>query len=177
MRPYHRKLRREPMRLLVRHAAVGDGWQPAGADACRPLSPLGCAQARRLADLLGGLPILRILACPALHCQQTVAPLAQELDVRIELCLLLTPDAAPSGVLRLLRDPATENTVLCLHRKTILAVLAHATGGGRRVAGVDSMGMAAAWACYGDPDRPALLRYLGSGENVELSPPGRNRVG
>lgn len=165
MRPYHRKLRREPMRILVRHADAGNRRGPALDDESRPLTALGRAQSRWLPARLGGLPILRALAGPALRCRQTVAPLARELGIDVEPCAGLALGADLAEVLRLLRDPGTENAVLCTHRETIQAVLGVA-GAGRRVEGAASMAKAAAWACYGDVSRPALLRYLGSTEDV-----------
>ena len=165
MRPYHRKLRPEPMRILVRHADAGGHRRPT-ADDRRPLTPFGRAQARRLTALLGGLPILRVLSSPSVRCRQTVVPLAREVGVDVEPRVELALDAEPVNLLRLLRDPGTENAVLCAHRETITAVLALGVGPGRRVDGVADMAPAAAWACYGDPDRPALLRYLGSASDV-----------
>jgi phosphohistidine phosphatase SixA len=156
------------MRILVRHADVGG--HPPTDDHGWPLTPLGRAQARRLPLRLGGLPILRILASPSLRCQQTVTPLAREIGVDVESCAGLAPGAHPGDVWRLLRDPATENAVLCADRETIMAMLSCGVDGGRRVEGVAPMPTAAAWACYGDPGRPALLRFLGAAGDLEHEP-------
>jgi hypothetical protein len=156
------------MRILVRHADVG-GRSPMD-DHELPLTPLGRAQARRLPVRLGGLPILRILASPSPRCRQTVAPLAREVGVDVESCARLAPDARPGDLLTLLRDPATENAVLCADRETIMIMLAGGADGGRHVEGVAAMPMAAAWACYGDPGRPALLRFLGGAGDLDPAP-------
>lgn len=159
LRPYHRKLYPEPMRLLVRHADTGPrGPEP---DEWRGLTALGHAQAREIASRLGGLPILRILASPTLRCWQTAQPLARDLGLTIELTPHLAADADPARTLDLLRAVETENAVLCTHRETLTAVFGLlAASGYRRFQGLAPMPAAAAWALYGCPDRPVRLHHL-----------------
>jgi len=149
------------MRLLVRHADAGPGRQAPASDQWRGLTALGHAQAQEVAFRLGGMPILRILAGPALRCRQTVQPLALDLGLDVEQTPHLGADADPARTLDLLRQPETENAVLCTHRETLLGVFGLlAAVGHRLVEGAEPMPTAAAWALYGGPEWPARLRHL-----------------
>ncbi len=178
MRPYHRKLSTEPMRVLVRDADAGDRREWTGPDELRALSPLGRAQAEELADNLGGLPILRVLTSPALRCRQTVLPLARELSLAVEPCQLLRIDADPLQLARFLTEDASQNAVLCTHRATLLALFARfATIGSRLIEGVAGMPMAGVWTVYTRPQRPPRVRYLRSAVPTTHPDPRRAPVG
>src|SRR5512142_1173705 len=161
MRPFQGRLRREPMRVLVRHADAGVRREWAGPDDWRGLSRLGRTQAQELVDRLGGLPVVRVLSSPALRCRQTVVPLARELSLEVEPCRWLAEDADPADVIRLIEEEATENAVLCTHRQTLLGVFGElAAVGSRLIDGVARMEMGAAWAWYGVATAPPRLRLL-----------------
>ena len=161
MRPFHRKLRREPMRVLLRHADAGVRGRSAGPDEWRGLTSVGHMQAQALVGRLGGLPIARLLSSPAQRCRQTVMPLARELAVEVEPCRLLSDGADPVELLRFLEAPETENALLCTHRETLLGVFALlAAVGPRLIEGVAPMRMAAAWTLHGPVGAPARLRHL-----------------
>jgi 2,3-bisphosphoglycerate-dependent phosphoglycerate mutase len=64
---------------LVRHAHAE--WTP---DENRPLSARGQADAERVADVLGGVPITAIYSSPARRARETVAPLAARLGLPIQ---------------------------------------------------------------------------------------------
>jgi phosphohistidine phosphatase SixA len=162
MRPYHRKLSVEPIRVLVRHADAGQRTAWNGHDGLRELTRLGHAQADDVAARIGGMPILRVLASPALRCQQTVMPLANELCVRVERCSLLARDADPDDLLRFLQLPETENAVLCTHRETLLRLFELLVDDDplRVVAGTEPMLMASAWLLQGGAGGPYRLRYV-----------------
>jgi 2,3-bisphosphoglycerate-dependent phosphoglycerate mutase len=68
---------------LVRHAHAE--WTP---DENRPLSGRGRADAERVADVLGGVPITAIYASPVRRARETIAPLA----VRLGLPIHIVPD-------------------------------------------------------------------------------------
>jgi broad specificity phosphatase PhoE len=72
------------MPYLVRHAHAGDkqAWQ--GPDSLRPLSVSGRQEAHGLLTQLRDYPIRRILSGPAVRCLQTVLPLAERRDLRVE---------------------------------------------------------------------------------------------
>lgn len=161
MRPLHRKLRKEPTRILLRHADLGPDCDQCVADEWRGLSALGHAQAREVALRLGGMPIVRILAAPTPWCRQTVIPLAYELSLKIEPCHLLARGTNSAVLLRFLEEAETENAVLCTDRETLLGVFAQlAVTGSRLVDGVVDMEMAAAWQLCAVDGGPARLRLL-----------------
>ena len=70
--------------LVIRHASAGDREEWEGDDRLRPLDAKGFAQAARLAQLLDGYEISRVLSSPALRCVQTVEPLAHERGLEVQ---------------------------------------------------------------------------------------------
>ncbi|MFY1655279.1 NUDIX domain-containing protein [Solwaraspora sp. WMMB762] len=70
---------------LVRHAHAGsrDTWP--GPDSARPLDTAGLRQAQALAALLVLTGPCRVLSASPRRCVQTVAPLAQALDLPVEV--------------------------------------------------------------------------------------------
>ena len=109
--------------LLVRHARAGSRKYWKGPDIERPLSKKGWRQAEGLVDMLAGYPVKQILASPYVRCVQTVAPLADKLDLRIEQYLELTEGSAAEEVLALLRRAAGTTEVWCTHGDIVLIVL------------------------------------------------------
>jgi phosphohistidine phosphatase SixA len=86
------------MPYLVRHAHAGDkrAWQ--SPDSLRPLSAAGRQEAHGLLTRLRDHPISRILSSPAVRCQQTVRPLAERRDLRVETADALGLDADSTGL-------------------------------------------------------------------------------
>ncbi len=163
MRPYHRKLSPEPMRILVRHADAGDSRQWTHPEHAGELSGLGRVQAENLVDHLAGLPILRILTSPALCCRQTVLPLARDLSLPVETWGLLRANSDPALLETFLADEASSNAVLWTHRETLLSLFARfAATGSRLIDGLAGMTAPAVWIVYGRPERPPRVRYLHS---------------
>lgn len=71
--------------MLVRHADVDGRSTWAGPQNGRPLSVDGWAQARRLAPLVAVVQPVRLLAASARRCVQTLSPVADLLDLPIEV--------------------------------------------------------------------------------------------
>jgi 8-oxo-(d)GTP phosphatase len=69
--------------LLVRHAKAGTRDQWNGDDRLRPLSEAGRKQASELTELLRLFGPDRIVSAPPVRCRDSVAPLAQELDLPV----------------------------------------------------------------------------------------------
>ena len=71
--------------VLVRHADAGrrGGWS--GPDNGRPLTGLGVAQARELARLAAVIEPELLLSASARRCVQTLAPLAERLDLPVQV--------------------------------------------------------------------------------------------
>jgi len=99
------------------------GGRRRGGDRLRPLSELGREQAVALADHLAEQTPARLLASPALRCQQTLEPLARALDLPVEVDDRLADDEDVSRLLALLPDLVDTQTVLCTHARPIAALL------------------------------------------------------
>ncbi|MGI5213606.1 NUDIX hydrolase [Plantactinospora sp. CA-290183] len=70
---------------LVRHAHAGKRGTWSGPDTARPLEAAGWAEARALAGLLAPIRPVRLLSAAPRRCVQTLQPLAELLDERIEV--------------------------------------------------------------------------------------------
>jgi 8-oxo-dGTP diphosphatase len=70
---------------LVRHAHAGSRRAWDSDDRARPLSKRGERQAQGIAKLLDSAPITRVFSSPALRCVQTVAPLAENRGLEVEI--------------------------------------------------------------------------------------------
>ncbi|WP_106816812.1 NUDIX hydrolase [Microbacterium timonense] len=122
--------------VVLRHAKAvpRDEWE--GKDAARPLTPRGRKQARSIVGPLLAFGVRKIVSSPAVRCQKTVAPLARELDRKIDASKLISQDAWEEGR----SDPRTvvgqrvrarKPAVLCSHGPVLpelLSELALATG-------------------------------------------------
>jgi 8-oxo-dGTP diphosphatase len=108
---------------LVRHAHAGEKHRWPGPDSLRPLSPAGQAEAAGLLVRLEDYPVGRILSSPALRCQQTVQPLADDRLLGVELLPALGVAADPAAVLALLGDAQAQDAVVCTHGEVIGEVL------------------------------------------------------
>lgn len=103
--------------VLVRHARAGKRSEWRGDDAERPLDPAGEAQAARLVELLPHFAPDRICSADLTRCVQTVAPLADELGLKVRVDHVFADDAftrAPS---------ATEDAVLALAKPGRVSVV------------------------------------------------------
>jgi 8-oxo-dGTP diphosphatase len=118
------------MVYLIRHAHAGNKHQWPGRDADRPLSEPGHQEAHGLLARLRDYAVTRIMASPALRCQQTVEPLSQRRAVPIELVDALSVDAPPVRLLQLVTDPGLHQAVLCGHGEQIGLLLGQLADGG-----------------------------------------------
>jgi phosphohistidine phosphatase len=111
--------------ILWRHAEAEDAGH--GGDLARALTGRGRAQAERMAAWLAPrLPAkARILASPALRCQQTAAALGRT----ISTSAAIGPDAAPETLLGAAGWPGGSETVVVVgHQPTIGQAAALAMG-------------------------------------------------
>ncbi|MDG4829449.1 NUDIX hydrolase [Solwaraspora sp. WMMD1047] len=126
---------------LVRHAHAGKRATWSGPDTARPLDAVGWAQARSLAPVLAVLRPGRLLSASARRCVQTLDPVAELLDLPIEVDSRLDepepgqhPDenalVAAARLVELAAEQAT--AVLCSQGKVIPDALARLVGDGRR---------------------------------------------
>ena len=101
--------------LLLRHAHAGDRemWQE--DDRERPLDERGHEQARRLVDELAAYPVEAILTSPYVRCVQTVEPLAAARGLTLELRDELGEERQHTDGVRLVRELAGREVVVCGH--------------------------------------------------------------
>jgi broad specificity phosphatase PhoE len=112
---------------LGRHAKAGDRSKWSGPDHLRPVSKKGRVQATGLVGQLGDKGITRILSSPFVRCVQTVEPLADHLDLKVEEADVLAEEAEPEDVAALARDLVSEGeeAVLCSHGDVVPLLLDH----------------------------------------------------
>ena len=106
------------MIYLLRHAHAGNKNNWKGPDDRRPLSATGRREAAGLVDLLHGRPIATILSSPALRCEQTVRPLAEQRGLPVGLDGRLDVDAGVDDTATLIR-PDLDEVLLCSHGELI----------------------------------------------------------
>jgi phosphohistidine phosphatase len=108
--------------ILWRHADAGEPLADYAQDLQRRLSPKGEKQAARMADWLNRfLPdSTRILASPALRCQQTVQALGRKFQTREPL----GPGGSVSALLTLARWPERREPVLVVGHQPTLGMTA-----------------------------------------------------
>ena len=96
--PLERWTRLDPeasLLVLVRHASAGDPAQWRDDDAARPLDARGVTQSLELVPILACFQPARIVAAPPVRCRETVAPLARQLGLPVDLDPLIGEDDAP----------------------------------------------------------------------------------
>ena len=108
--------------LLVRHAAAGDRRQWDGDDRHRPLTDVGYRQAIALGSLLSPFEPARVISSPAARCVETVAPLAEALNLEVERAEALF-EGETRKALDLVRGYRDENVALCSHGDVIPYVI------------------------------------------------------
>lgn len=101
--------------LLLRHAAAGDRARWSGDDRYRPLDERGHRQAQALVDTYAAWPVTRIVSSPYARCVGTVEPLADTLDVDVEVEDALAEGTPLDVVAALVRRLGEVPTVVCTH--------------------------------------------------------------
>ncbi len=145
---------------LIRHAKAGRRSEWTGRDADRPLSAKGRRQADGLVGLLAGRPVGRVLSSPSVRCQQTVAPLARDRGLDVELTPALDEGAAVDDTMQLLVANATADSALCSHGDVIPGVIEHLAATGTEVKGPRSTAKGSVYAIEVDGERFATATYL-----------------
>jgi len=100
---------------LIRHGHAGSRQKWHGPDDERPLSAKGEAQAQGIAAWLEGADIARVLSSPSLRCRQTVEPLADRLDLRVEADEALCEGTSVDEGIALLGRLVNDHAALCSH--------------------------------------------------------------
>ena len=117
---------------LVRHAHAGRRSHWAGPDSERPLSDKGRRQADALTDRLADARIEQVLSSASARCQETVAGLAEQRGVEVEVHPALTEGASARDTIALLRGLAAGGVgaALSSHGDVIPAALDALAGDG-----------------------------------------------
>ena len=107
---------------LVRHAKAGERRLWDGDDLDRPLSPKGWKQAEMLSSRLASLDVSGLYSSPYVRCVQTLQPLADRLDLEVEVDSRLSEDEHFEPVLELLAE-VPDGAVMCSHGDVIPAAI------------------------------------------------------
>lgn len=110
--------------IVVRHGDAGSKENWNGPDRLRPLASSGRRQAEGLVLRLEDYPVEQILSSPAVRCQQTIQPLAEDRSLPVEPVAQLDVDAGPDQLRTILLDRRLHQTVLCTHGETISQLFA-----------------------------------------------------
>jgi 8-oxo-dGTP pyrophosphatase MutT (NUDIX family)/phosphohistidine phosphatase SixA len=115
--------------LLMRHAKAGKRSDYHGEDRLRPLDKIGRRQARASVPLLSVFKPVRALAADRLRCEQTLLPLAEQLNLTIvsapefsDEAYAMDPSRAVKSLMRLAEDDGA--TVICSQGNAIPGLLA-----------------------------------------------------
>lgn len=112
------------MRLfVVRHVKAGDRSRWDGPDHERPISKTGLRQATALADRLGGEHISKVISSPSQRCVQSLEPLADRLDLKVEQDDRLSEGSSIEQSLAVAGE-APDGAVLCSHGDVIPDLIA-----------------------------------------------------
>ena len=107
---------------MIRHGHAGSRHESRGPDKSRHLSTRGYKQAGNLVRALEGYAPQRILSSSAVRCLETMTPLAEAMDLKVE-----KDDALAEGsglaALALVRRVAHEKIALCTHGDVIPEIL------------------------------------------------------
>jgi 8-oxo-dGTP diphosphatase len=147
---------------LVRHADAKGRTHWDGPDSQRPLSKKGHRQARGLVDQLASAEVRRVLSSPAVRCLDTVAPLANERDVKVVHSDELREGAPVKSAVHLVQQAARHHgdTVLCTHGDLVPEVLRALSKDGVRL--VDDLRFAkgSTWVLSANGDQLTEGRYV-----------------
>jgi len=103
---------------FVRHASAGSRGSTSGRDdLSRQLDEVGQEQARGLIKLLGPSGVTEVYSSSATRCVETVTPLAEHLDLDVQIDPGLVEGQSATMAVHLVRTLASQGTtaVLCSH--------------------------------------------------------------
>lgn len=106
---------------IVRHADAGNRSAWTGDDELRPLSGKGRRQAARLAEILAGWAVTRLVSSPAHRCVETLDPVAARLGLTVETDRRLAEGSRGDDALAVADELARVDDVgvLCSHGDVI----------------------------------------------------------
>jgi 8-oxo-dGTP diphosphatase len=104
--------------FLIRHAKAGSRHRWDGDDRLRPVSAPGARQAKGLPVALepvGGSKIRRVVSSPYVRCIETVAPLAEQLGLEVEIAEALAEGWGPDALELARRWLMDDGVAACSH--------------------------------------------------------------
>ena len=107
--------------VLLRHASAGHRLDWEHDDHLRPLDARGRREAAVLVELLRPLGVRRVISSPYVRCSQTVEPLADALELPLELDERLA-EGAGDAALDLVQ---VDGVVLCTHGDVVRDLVDH----------------------------------------------------
>lgn len=153
--------------LLVRHAKAGNRSEWTGDDDLRPLDKNGRVQAEMLAPLIRAFGGEQLFAAPRVRCEQTLAPLADELGARVMIEDALSDEAyldAPAEAVRRLLQIAEDNAgpVVCSQGTAIPGIVGDLAGASGLEIADTSTKKGGMWALGLDGQRLVFADYYPS---------------
>jgi broad specificity phosphatase PhoE len=148
------------MIYLLRHAHAGSKKAWRGPDDRRPLSAAGRREAAGLVPQYRDRPVATILSSPALRCQQTVQPLAQQRRLPVDLEGRLDVDAEAEAAAAALLRPDLDDVVLCTHGELIGELLGLLRARGAPIGQDARWPKGSTWLLRLNGDRVAEATYL-----------------
>ena len=140
---------------VIRHAEAGRA-----PDEESPLTEAGRRRAERIADLLAGAGITRVLSSPYTRCVETVAPLADRLGLEVERHPALAEDAEVDEAWALLESLAGVDAVVCSHGPVLSPVLDRVLRRGADITGEWSCRKGSVWRLHADGELPFTRAVL-----------------
>lgn len=140
---------------VIRHAEAGRAPNEES-----PLTEAGRRRAERIADLLQGADIARVLSSRYVRCVETVAPLAARLGLEVEQHPALSEEAELDDAWALVESLARVEAVLCSHGPVISPVLDRVLRRGADITGEWSCRKGSVWRLHADGDLPFTRAVL-----------------
>lgn len=146
---------------LVRHAKAENraDWD-GDDDDLRPLSKAGRKQAEELVTRLAAFSIARVISSPPLRCKQTVEPLCQARELKLEVSASLAEGTDTDEVLEFVEACVAKPTVLCSHGDIIGDALTYFVREGLALESELRWGKGSAWVLEHDGETFLYGRYI-----------------
>ena len=146
---------------LVRHAKAKNRAKWKQPDHLRPLTKAGFEQAKALPALYAGQPFTRLLTSPSVRCVQTLEPLAEALDLPLELAEELREGAPVGEALELMLLLAHDGpAAVCTHADVMMDAIEELIAAGVRLDGPLEFKKAATWILEVEDRMFSSGRYL-----------------
>lgn len=156
--------------FLIRHAVAGVRNNLDPSDDQRSLDEVGHSRAQAIADTWTEMGIEAIYSSPALRCMQTVEPLAQRLQMTLQIAPELFEGASTSRSIEYIRSFTGRSVVLCSHGDVIPDVLRNLQVGGSKLQG-RGCAKGSIWQLDNSTDRIETGIYQPGSANTDSTSP------